>query len=213
MAAHMKVQAEPGRIINANVQPVAHNPHSWLELSGGGICPGVKLLTGTLRSRYRDFDVTAAAFGRAKLQPMGPIEGHPWVITTHRAEVLLPSGADDRFLDPQTLLEAADELATGPDDPLLGYITFDWWADRLHEQLEEVRAFARAEIVSLGCPVLMVHHAPHLARSYAEPHLHLLVVPHRLRSLGWCEPIKKVVNGKTRSWITERFIASRAAAS
>ena len=199
-------------IINADVEPTDANPHSWLVLQGDE--PGMadpRIMTGTLRPLYRGYKPTAVAFARAKLEVAQRAGVDPWTVTAARAEVLLPHGTDDRFASPRVLMEEADALATGPSDALLSYVTLTWMPNRLHEMYEEVRAFALVEIVSLGCPVLLVQHAPHLARSNSVPHCHLITVPVRLTQLGWAGRVNKLAGDKVRALVVSRFAAFRAA--
>ena len=130
--------------------------------------------------------------------------------TAVRSEVLLPPGADDRFACPQVLMAEADALATEATDARLAYVTFTWMPERLHQQWEEIRAFCVDEVVGLGCPVLLVQHAPHLQRRSTLPHCHLMIVPHRLHQLGWSTPVAKLVGDKGRKTIIDRFTAFRA---
>ena len=198
-------------IINADRDPDPANPHSWFPLTGSAPGePGPRVLTGTLRGLYRGFAPTAAAFGQAKVQPVQAGDGDPWTVTAVRSEVLLPPGADDRFASPQVLMAEADALATEATDARLAYVTFTWMPERLHQQWEEIRAFCVDEVVGLGCPVLLVQHAPHLQRRSTLPHCHLMIVPHRLNQLGWSTPVAKLVGDKGRKTIIDRFIAFRA---
>ena len=204
-------------IINPDRDPDPANPHSWFPLIGSAPDePGPRIMTGTLRGHYRGFAPTATAFCQAKIQPVPSHDGNPWAVTAVRAEVLLPAGADDRYADPQLLMAQADALATSPTDARLGYVTFTWMPQRLHEQWSEIRAFCVEQIVgpgsgdALGCPVLLVQHAPHRQRRSTLPHCHLLIVPHRLNQLGWSSPCGRLVGDKGRKTVVERFTAFRA---
>lgn len=203
-------------IINPDRDPKLANPHSWLVLTGSEPGDaGPRIMTGTLRGLHRGFAPTATAFGQAKVQPVPAESGDPWAVTAVRTEVLLPAGADDRYVCPRLLMEEADKLAAAPTDARLAYVTFTWMPERLHEQWAEIRAFCVEEIVgvvsgdALGCPVLLVQHAPHLQRRSTLPHCHLLIVPSRLNQLGWSTPCNKLVGDKGRKLIVERFAAFR----
>lgn len=208
-------------IINADRAPDPANAHTWFPLTGSAPGePSPRILSGTLRGQYRGFEPTAVAFGQAKVQPVPAGDGDPWAVTAVRGEVLLPPGADDRFACPRILMEEADALATAASDPRLAYVTFTWMPERLHEQWEEIRAFCVEGIVGpavgdgtgggFGCPVLLVQHAPHLQRRSTLPHVHLMIVPHKLNHLGWSIPASKLVGDKGRTTIVERFAAFRA---
>lgn len=204
-------------IVNPNREPDPSNPHSWLVLTGSEPGePGPRIMTGTLRGLHRGFEPTATVFGQAKVQPVPADSGDPWAVTAVRAEVLLPPGADDRYAEPELLMTQADALAALPTDARLCYVTFTWMPQRLHEQWSEIRAFCVEQIVgpgsgdALGCPVLLVQHAPHRQRRSTPPHCHLMIVPHRLNQLGWSSPCGQLVGDKGRKTVIDRFTAFRA---
>ena len=204
-------------IINPDREPDPANPHTWLVLTGSEPGDaGPRIMTGTLRGLHRGFAPTATAFGQAKVQPVPSGDGDPWTVTAVRAEVLLPPGADDRYADPRVLMAEADALATSPTDARLAYVTFTWMPERLHEQWSEIRAFCVEHISgpasgdALGCPLLLVQHAPHLQRRSTLPHCHMMIVPSRLNQLGWSSRCGSLVGDKGRKTVVDRFTAFRA---
>lgn len=211
MAKRSATATDTSRVINADLAPDPNNPHSWLVLVGDpSDITGPRLLTGTLRPLYRDAAVSSGAFAKLKLHPVPPPVPESWAPTAYRSEVLLPDGADDRFACPRTLMEAADELATAPTDALLAYATLTWMPQRLHEQYETVRRFVVRTILPLGCPVLLVQHAPLFSRSRSLPHVHLCIVPVRLTHLGWADRVKLLCGDKARAFIRNGFDACLA---
>lgn len=199
-------------VINADREPVADNPHTWLPLLGDP--PGtedLRVLYGVLRPVYRGWTNTAIQFGRTKIQPVDPLSADPWEVTAARAEVLLPPGADDRYLSPRVLLEAVDEPEREPKPSLLAYVTITYPTQRLHEQWEDVRLVIAAIVRSHGCPALLVQHAPHLARSNNPHHCHALLVPRRLTSLGFAGPVSAFAGDKGRQVIVDAVTARLSA--
>lgn len=199
-------------IINEGKQPTAGDPHSWLPLLGDRDTTkdDLRILYGVLRPVYRGWTNSAAAFARAKLQPISPPGQDPWAITAARAEVLLPAGADDRFAFPQELMKEIDAPEDEPKPALLAYATFTWPAERLHSQYELVRGYLCTVVRELACPVLLVQHAPNRRRSDNPPHCHALLGVRKLTSLGQCGPIPLLCGDKGRQHIVDSFAAFRA---
>lgn len=198
-------------VINADREPVAGNPHTWLPLVGDPTGTlGLRVLYGVLRPIYRGWTNTAATFGRAKLQVVPPMESDPWAVTAVRAEVLLPAGADDRYLSPRVLLETVDEPEREAKIALLAYATITYPTQRLHEQWEDVRSVISGIVHQHGCPSLLVQHAPHLARSNNPHHCHALVVPRRLTSLGFAGLVSTFGGDKGRQVIVDAMTARLA---
>lgn len=198
-------------VINADREPDDANPHTWLPLLGDPPgSTGLRILYGVLRPNYRGHTNTACAFGRAKLQVVPPVSGDPWEVTAARAEVLLPVGADDRYLCPRELIEAVDAHEREPKPALLAYATLTWPTGRLHEQYEPVRQVFAGLVRLHGCPVLLVQHAPHLARSSNQHHCHALIVPRRLSSLGFGAFVGTFTGDKGRQFIVDAITARLA---
>ena len=198
-------------VVNAECDPDPRNPHSWLPLIGdppGG--SGLRILYGVLRPEYRGWTNSAAAFAKAKLQPVPSSSGDPWAVTAARAEVLLPGDADDRFACPRVLMEALD-AERPPDKPvLLAYATITWPALRLHQQYKLVRAVLLNKLVrDLGVAVLLVQHAPHRAASSNPPHVHALMT-RTITSLGLAGFAAPLCGDKGRDLIVDAFAAHRA---
>ena len=163
----------------------AANPHSQLALVGEPAgCSGPRCMVGTLRPTHQGRANSAAAFARAKLAPASA-EPASWSITAHRAEVLLPTGADDRLGCPQTLFEAVDAEHPTNGKALLAYATLTWRPQRLHRQWELGRTLAQEWTREHGVAVLLVQHVPARMASGNDPHLHLMVAgPRRIEPWG-----------------------------
>jgi hypothetical protein len=199
--------------INAGCVPDPRNPHTWLPLIGDPPeTTGTRILYGCLRPVFRGHANSAAAFSLAKITVAAPADTPPWTLTAARAEVLLPAGADDRFSDPQTLMETVDAELPQDAKALLAYLTFTCPADRLHAQWELVREFVRRCLVDpFGVAALLVQHAPHKAASANLPHVHVLLPgPRRLGSLGFAEWVKPLASDKAHRLVGDAFIAFQA---
>lgn len=201
-------------VINAAQEPVAKNPHSWLPLIGDPPgAEGMRIMYGVLRPRCRGWVNTAVLFGRAKIQLVPPTGGDPWEVTAARAEVLLPPGADDRYLSPQVLLEAVDAPEREAKPALLTYATATWPTPRLHEQYEVARSVVSELVQRFCCPALLVQHAPHRARSNNPHRCHALIVPRRLTSLGFAGPVAVFSGDKGRQDIVDALTNRLAGAT
>ena len=197
-------------IINADRDPVPGNPHTWLPLLGDPPgSEGTRILYGVLRPSYRGWANSAAQFAQAKLAPVPQPGGEPWAVTAARGEMLLPSGADDRYADPRVLMEAVDAERPADKPVLLTYVTITFPTARLHEQYELVRGFLMAQVRALGCPVLLVQHAPHRQGSSNPSHCHCLYVPRRLSTLGLAEWVTPLCSDKGRRLVVDSFTAFR----
>ena len=64
-------------------------------------------MVGTLRPVHQGHANSAAAFARATLAPASA-DPSSWSTNAHRAEMLLPAGADDRLGCPRELFEAVN---------------------------------------------------------------------------------------------------------
>ena len=163
------------------------NTHSWLRLLGdppGATCVhGIRIMYGVLRPDCQGYAISAAAFARAKLAVPARPDPDDWDVTAHRAEVLLPSHADDRLLSPRTLFEEVDATLPPNGRALATYITLSWTPSRLHAQFEFGRAVAR-KLTAMDLAVLLVQHVPSHALRTNPPHLHLLAVTRRIMPFG-----------------------------
>lgn len=186
-----------------DAQPVPDNPHTWLHLEGSDApISEARFLFGVLRPVYREWENSATAFCRRKLQPVPAADGNPLGITAERAEVLLPQKADDRFLDPWQLLRSCDEERPDKLSSLLAYVTIsEPSTERLHEQWSRGHSWARRHIVDkYDAPVLLVQHAPHRQANPNPPHLHCQILgPRRLTSLGWSAPVTNLCHDRGRA--------------
>ncbi|MEN2786754.1 hypothetical protein ACFOKI_01355 [Sphingomonas qilianensis] len=201
-----KIVSPQGVIINADREPDARNPHSWLVLVGDSPDrEGTRILYGVLRPTFRGWGNTAAAFAKAKVQPVPDKGGDPWAMTATRCEVLLPGDSDDRLLSPQALMETHDQEQPPGKPVILTYVTITFPTARLHQQYELVRAFAMSALVrAYGVGVLMVQHAPHRAASSNLPHVHLLI-GRVVGSLGLKEYVPILCGDKGRDVIVAAF--------
>ncbi len=141
---------------------------------------------GVLRRHFSDRVNSAAEFGRRKCRP-GMRSGAGWEVTAVRSDVVLPVGAFDDLRDPQLLLERFDREALLFKEALLVCVTLRFpQTPQLHLAWESARVFAlEAFARRRGLATLVVQHAPHLLGSDSPPHVHLLVVPRRLTTLGY----------------------------
>ena len=116
---------------------------------------------------------------RAKLQPAGH--------QAARHDLLLPATAPGEYSDLDLLLARYD--ATQPSIERNGYaqFTIDLNSDLpLHGSWEEIRAWVRSYFVGrLQLAALMVLHAPFLAGSANDPHVHILIPARRLGANGF----------------------------
>ena len=104
-----------------------------------------------------------------------------------RHDLLLPESAPGEYAQLSYLLERYD--ATQPAVEKNGYaqFTLDLSPDRpLHASWEHVRSWAYGYFVrQFQLAVLMVMHAPYLAGSANDPHIHLVVPARRLGANGF----------------------------
>ncbi len=198
-------------LINAGVVPTPANPHTHMPLLGdppGESGPGdVRTLYGVLRPSYRDHANSLAALARAKLTVAAAADMPEWTVTAHRAEVLLPAHADDRLLDPRTLVEIADAQHPPSGEALATYVTLTWTPARLHAAFERGRAVARWLADEFGVAVLLIQHVPALNASTAPHHLHLIVPgPRRLAPWGgFAEYVKPLCRDGGRQIIVDQL--------
>ncbi len=173
----------------------APKPKSEWRRRGSAWCPYMYLdegpgrgewVRGVLRRHYNGRDNDIVEFVRGKLHPVhAPEPGERWRPTAARAEVLLPPGVPDCFLDPQRLVELyADQLLhwqTG----LACVIKVTARAPTLHEGWERARAFGRTAFCTgkkrRHLPVILAQHAPFLAGvEGGTPHVHVIALARQM---------------------------------
>ncbi len=167
------------------------DPLSWLYLNPAieGFEAASGYTFGVLRRTFRGRTNSAAEFCRLKAQPTPPAEkatAIPWPVTAEKIEVLLPTGADDRFLDPRLLVEEIDARSVESGQALLTYVTLGFPdVCRIHEAWEKTRAFVRSSFVRRRkLPVILVLHVPARAGSDGDVHCHLLISPRQMDGIG-----------------------------
>lgn len=205
--------AKPTPVNDGHVYDPA-NPHTHLTLVGDPANgSGPRCMAGTLRPAHQGHTNSAAAFARTKLTPAAPPGAADWAATAHRAEVLLPSAADDRLCCPRTLFETVDAEHFPAGKALLSYVTLTWRPKRLHQQWELGRKLAGEICAEHDVAVMAVHHVPAKVGSTSDPHLHLLVVPRRIEVWGGLGAYVTALIGD-RVWATmkTRFEAALAEA-
>ena len=115
----------------------------------------------------------------AKLQPAGH--------QAARHDLLLPVSASGEYSDLDHLLARYD--ATQPAIERNGYaqFTIDLSSERpLHASWEEIRVWVRSYFVDrLQLAAIMVLHAPFMAGSANDPHIHILIPARRLGANGF----------------------------
>ncbi|NIJ35301.1 hypothetical protein [Sphingomonas oligoaromativorans] len=177
--------------VSLQAKPAESDPLSWLYLNpaveGFEAVPGYTF--GVLRRTFRGRTNSAAEFCRRKAQPIPPAGGATsalWAVTAEKIEVLLPAGADDRFLEPRLLTEEIDARSVESEQALLTYVTVSFPnVRRVHEAWETARAFARSSFVQRRTlPVILVLHVPARAGSDRDVHCHLLISPRQLDGIG-----------------------------
>jgi hypothetical protein len=182
------------------------NPNDWLFLNPEGQCPD--FVFGVLRRDFRSFQNSALEFGTAKLRPISAAPAWDGGQTTaYRHEVLLPGGADDALLDPFVLLQRFDAEALAWKQPLLVCLTLAFpLADRMHDDWECGRAFARREFCSRSMAAIIIQHAPFLVGSTNPPHLHILAPARRLKgTLGWADYVDELVKDSGQRTLFEAW--------
>lgn len=119
-----------------------------------------------------------------KRRPAGADDG---VDTAAKIEVLLPADAPQDYADPGFLVRHYE--ASLPPDEVLAFVqvTIRFGdSPNLHYPYEVARSWIRAHFVEpMGLPVVLILHAPYLAGSDADGHVHALILPRRASRLGW----------------------------
>jgi hypothetical protein len=194
--------------LNQDCVPNSANPHTHLMLVGDAAdAPYPRVMFGCLRPEFRGHINSATAFAQAKVMVAASVGTPPWVPTAAWTEVLLPAPACDRFSDPETLMRAVDLERPAKVNALLSYFTVTYPVARLHVMLDEVRGFVREHIVeAFDVAALIVLHDPGRAASANLPHVHVLVVPRRLTSIGLAEQVGALTTDKAHPLIRDLFL-------
>jgi hypothetical protein len=165
-------------------KPITANPHSWLVMNPDASHLADNFMYGVLEREHAGRINSAVEFTTTKLQPVPPVAGGS-LITAERAEVVLPSDADDRFADPLTLAAEVDRTAVPGKPALLCYVTLYFpQAARLHRVWTEARTFAETLARDHEVATIAALHAPFRAGSANPVHAHLLIIPRVLNALG-----------------------------
>jgi len=109
------------------------------------------------------------------------------VDTAAKVEVLLPADAPQDYSDPGFIVRHF-ETSLPPDEVLAFVQVTIRFGDspNLHHPYEVARSWVRSYFVeAMGVPVVLVLHAPYLAGSDADGHVHAMVLPRRASRLGW----------------------------
>ncbi|OWR01227.1 hypothetical protein [Sphingopyxis witflariensis] len=111
----------------------------------------------------------------------------PWVPSCYRWDVLLPSFANDEFLDPKRLSEKYEEQACNNLKDLLVMITLRFPnPDRLHLAWEDAREFALERLCrERNVAVIAAMHLPVEVGSTNPPHIHLMSPARELQCFGF----------------------------
>lgn len=144
---------------------------------------------GVVRRQIKDGPVrTVPASVIKRLCPGQKVEiSAPWAPTCLRWDVLLPSHANDEFLDPKRLCEKYEEQACNKLKDLLVMITLRFPnPDRLHRAWEDVRAFALERLCrERNVAVIAAMHLPVTVGSTNPPHIHLMAPARELQCYGF----------------------------
>jgi len=149
-----------------------------------------------------------------RLRPVGNVGGadQEWVPTCHRADILLPSGSEDRFKTAKALCSTYEEQAFHGIKDLLIVVTlrFPAAATPLHEIWEDVRAFALDFSRSRQVASILAMHVPALAgKSGRALHVHILMPARKLERYGFGEFLPALACDKGRE-IVERAWAEHS---
>lgn len=103
-----------------------------------------------------------------------------------KADLVLPLDAPQDYMALDHLLRRYEETLPRHEINAFAQVTIRFPnAANLIEPFEMVRAWVRSQFARV--PVLLVLHAPHLWGSSNPGHVHCVVLPRRLGSLGWAE--------------------------
>lgn len=109
------------------------------------------------------------------------------VDTAAKVEVLLPADAPQDYADPGFIVRHYE--ASLPPEEVLAFVqvTIRFGdSPNLHHPYEVARSWVRSYFVeAMGVPVVLILHAPYLAGSEADGHVHAMVLPRRASRFGW----------------------------
>lgn len=116
-----------------------------------------------------------------------PAGAHSKVDTAAKIEVLLPGEAPQDYADVDFLIRHYEASLPADETSAFIQVTIRFGdSANLHQPFEVTRAWLKSFYVEgQGVPVLLILHAPHLAGSSADGHIHALVLPRRLSRFGW----------------------------
>lgn len=109
------------------------------------------------------------------------------VDTAAKVETLVPADVPQDYADVNFLVRHYETSL--PADEVLAFVQVTIrFGDslNLHHPYEVARSWVRSYFVEgMGLPVVLILHAPHLAASEADGHVHALILPRRASRLGW----------------------------
>jgi hypothetical protein len=184
-----------------------------MYMNPGGETPGFSY--GVLRRTYRGqaCSVTAAEFVRRKLYPVdAPPEGR-WdrPFSCLRADVLLPPGAVDEFVDPRRLLDAYERHLPAWRQGLLCAIKVEQpVSEPLQASYERIRTAARISFaLRRNLPAIVIAHAPFLSGTgvdHRPPHVHVVGLSIAIPGiLGFCGLDDEVTSDAGHLTLYEEF--------
>ena len=120
-----------------------------------------------------------------KMHPVRSASGEP-LASAAKVDILLPADAPQEYMALDHLIRRYEETLPAHEVNAYAPVTMRFPAAvNLHQPWEMVRAWARSFYER--APVLLVLHAPHLWGSSNPGHVHCIVLPRRLGTLGWAE--------------------------
>jgi hypothetical protein len=152
-----------------------------MYMNPGGDTPGFSY--GVLRRTYRGeaCGVSPSEFVRRKLYPIDAPPDGCWdrPYSCLRAEVLLPPGAVDEFMDPRRLLDAYERHMPAWRQGLLCAVKVEQPVfEPLQASYERIRTAAKISFpLRRNLPAIIIAHAPFLSGASLEhrpPHCHVL---------------------------------------
>lgn len=155
--------------------------------------------------------------GKAVLKRLRPVGGalrpnEEWVPTCYRADVLLPSGAEDRLSTAQALCQAYEAQAFPGIKDLVIMVTVRFPAATmpLHEIWEEVRGFTLDFTRSKLVAAIIAMHVPALAGKSGRPlHAHIMIPARKLERYAFGEFLPSLACDAGRE-IVEKAWADRS---
>jgi hypothetical protein len=139
---------------------------------------------GVVRRRLGDTTNDTRDFIWRKLHPVQRPASwdKSWSPTAMRWDILLPAAAPDDLAGPFTVTRAYEEAAWDEIKDLVICITLRLDPTRaLHAQYEDVRAFAKSNLVEdRELPVILAIHDPAAAATDRPPHIHIMALARKL---------------------------------